>query len=508
MEEKHKINRVVTFTVAAYLIGIALTYFLDGKFDTDTEKFLPSGLQAIATIVGIVFAISIITMQHTANTYSPLVLVFFEKNRLFWFMVYHNICTIIIIGIFILFKIYFIGIILTLLIWNMILLIICLKHIFIFMDNKPIIKKIEYQIIEIMNEIKTKVNGHGMENLTVSKLALYPHLFKKLADPIAALSGIIYTSYKKHDYESIRMGLSSYSNIIEKRYELEPNAIPLADPLINDIINQINEFANYALKHDDIIFFRHVIDMCDNITESLLKFQPNSIFVIGPVFPMTNMLSELCSTCIKLEKFREAQIIINYFGISGIKSITAWGIDNQIPQQLDRIFDSVSNKKNMRTSFECILEQVKIFKFKTLKTNRELNEDIDNVSKYFVKFINLAKEENNLHYVKLLCYDRSSLLDISDMLISYTDEINQNNMKMYPIIIANISYMVDFFGKMHPILHGIEREVDYLAIDYLKAVKKWYNKIHDNSKFNKTDNEIPKKIDMYLNNYYKQRSPV
>ena len=74
------------------------------------------------------------------------------------------------------------------------------------MDNKPIIKKIEYQIIEIMNEIKTKVNGHGMENLTVSKLALYPHLFKKLADPIAALSGIIYTSYKKHDYESIRMG--------------------------------------------------------------------------------------------------------------------------------------------------------------------------------------------------------------------------------------------------------------------------------------------------------------
>ena len=176
MEEKHKINRVVTFTVAAYLIGIALTYFLDGKFDTDTEKFLPSGLQAIATIVGIVFAISIITMQHTANTYSPLVLVFFEKNRLFWFMVYHNICTIIIIGIFILFKIYFIGIILTLLIWNMILLVICLKHIFIFMDNKPIIKKIEYQIIEIINEIKTKVNGHGMENLTVSKLALYPHL--------------------------------------------------------------------------------------------------------------------------------------------------------------------------------------------------------------------------------------------------------------------------------------------------------------------------------------------
>ena len=91
MKEKHIINRVVTFTVAAHLIGIMITYFLGGEFNTNVEKFLPSALQAIATIVGIVFAISIITIQHTANTYSPLVLVFFKKNKLFWFMVYHNI---------------------------------------------------------------------------------------------------------------------------------------------------------------------------------------------------------------------------------------------------------------------------------------------------------------------------------------------------------------------------------------------------------------------------------
>ena len=328
------INRVVTFTVAAYLIGIALTYFLDGKFDINVEKFLPSVLQAIATIAGIVFAISIITIQHTANTYSPLVLVFFEKNRLFWFMLYHNIGTIIIIGIFILFKIYFIGIILTLLSWNMILLIICLKHIFIFMNNKSIIKKIECQIIEIMNEIKTKVNEHGIRNSTISSLPLYPHLFEKLVDPIAALSSIIYTSYKKHDYESIRIGLSSYSNIIEKRYELEPNVILMTDPLISNIINQINGFTNYALKQDDVIFFRHVVDICHNIMESMLKSKPNPIFVTGPMSPMINMLSELCLTCIKFDKFHEARMIIKYFEIIGTRSITVSNVDNYISQQL------------------------------------------------------------------------------------------------------------------------------------------------------------------------------
>ena len=505
MEEKHVINRIVTFTVAAYFIGIALTYFLGGKFDTNVEKFLPSVLQAIATIAGIVFAISIITIQHTANAYSPLVLVFFEKNRLFWFMVYHNIGTIIIIGIFILFKIYFIGIILTLLIWNMILLIICLKHIFIFMNNKSIIKKIECQIIEIMSEIKTKVNRNNMKNPIISTLPLYRHLFKKLEDPIAALNSIIHTSYKKHDYESIRIGLSSYSNIIEKRYELEPDVIIMTDPLINNIINQINDFTNYALKHDDVIFFRHVIDICHNIMESMLKSKPNPIFVTGPMSPMINMLSELCLACIKLDKFHEARMIIKYFEIIGIKSITASGIDNYIPQQLYTIFDSVSNKKNTHTSFECMLAQIKIFKLKILETNRILDGDIDNISKHFIKFINLVKERNDLHYIKLLCYDRDSLFYISNMLILYTNEINQDGMERYPIIIKNISHMVDFFGKILPILHDIDIDVYDLTIDCLKEIKQKCSQMHHNSKFNEINNEILSKIEMYLNDH-KQNS--
>ena len=501
MEEKHKVNRVVTCTIAAYLVGIVLTYFLEGRFDTDVEKFLPSGLQAIATIVGIVFAISIITIQHTANTYSPLVLVFFERNRLFWFMVYHNICTIIIIGIFIIFKIYYIGIILTLFSWNMILLIICLKHIFTFMDNKPIIKKIECQIIEIMNKVKTKINGYNMEYSTASKLALYPHLFKELADPIAALSSIIYTSCKKHDYESSRIGLLSYFNIIEKRYELEPDMVPITDPLINSIINQISEFANYALKHDDDIFLKDVIYMCNNTTEVLLKFKVDSTFVTGPIYPMTNMLSELCLTCIKLDKFREARIIINCFRMIGVKSTIAWDMDNQIPQQLDTIFDSLSDKKNTYTSFECMLAQIKIFKLKILKTNRKLNEDIDNISKYFIKFINFTKKENNLQYLILLCYGKSSLFDISDMLISYTAEINRNNVKAYPIIISNISHMVDSFEKIKSILYGIDSKIDHLSTDYLNEIKYWHSQMHDDFKFNETDNEISKKIEMYLNDH-------
>ena len=507
MEEKHMINRVVTFTVAAYLIGIALTYFLDGKFDINVEKFLPSVLQAIATIAGIVFAISIITIQHTANTYSPLVLVFFEKNRLFWFMLYHNIGTIIIIGIFILFKIYFIGIILTLLSWNMILLIICLKHIFIFMNNKSIIKKIECQIIEIMNEIKTKVNEHGIRNSTISSLPLYPHLFEKLVDPIAALSSIIYTSYKKHDYESIRIGLSSYSNIIEKRYELEPNVILMTDPLISNIINQINGFTNYALKQDDVIFFRHVVDICHNIMESMLKSKPNPIFVTGPMSPMINMLSELCLTCIKFDKFHEARMIIKYFEIIGTRSITVSNVDNYISQQLYTIFDSVSNKKNTQASFECIFAQIKIFKLKILKTNRISDGDIDNILKYFIKFINIIKKQNDLHYIKLLCYDRDSLFYISDMLVLYTNEINQDDMKEHPIIIKNISYMVDFFGKILPILHDIDIDIHDLTIDCLKEVKQECSQMHDKSKFNEINNEILKKIEMYLNDH-KQNSSI
>ena len=144
---------------------------------------------------------------------------------------------------------------------------------------------------------------------------------------------------------------------------------------------------------------------------------------------------------------------------------------------------------------------------KKLKTNRISDGDIDNILKYFIKFINILKKQNDLHYIKLLCYDRDSLFYISDMLVLYTNEINQDDMKEHPIIIKNISYMVDFFGKILPILHDIDIDIHDLTIDCLKEVKQECSQMHDKSKFNEINNEILKKIEMYLNDH-KQNSSI
>ena len=93
------------------------------------------------------------------------------------------------------------------------------------------------------------------------------------------------------------------------------------------------------------------------------------------------------------------------------------------------------------------------------------------------------------------------------MLVLYTNEINQDDMKEHPIIIKNISYMVDFFGKILPILHDIDIDIHDLTIDCLKEVKQECSQMHDKSKFNEINNEILKKIEMYLNDH-KQNSSI
>ena len=88
---------------AKFCIGFLLFNFIftpiffsiNQQSDLDESGFTSSAIEATAGIVAIVFAISILVVQHAASNYTPSVLSNFKDDVKFWFTLSYSMFTII-----------------------------------------------------------------------------------------------------------------------------------------------------------------------------------------------------------------------------------------------------------------------------------------------------------------------------------------------------------------------------------------------------------------------------
>src|SRR5579863_1950226 len=112
------------------VIGIAIVGYEKQIIEPKNRAdFLTSGLHATAAIVGIVFAISILVIEHSANNYSPTVLEHFRKDWFVWFTLGYGLFTMAFMGLTIMYGWEVLLLCSILFLWNLVLLGIYLRYI-------------------------------------------------------------------------------------------------------------------------------------------------------------------------------------------------------------------------------------------------------------------------------------------------------------------------------------------------------------------------------------------
>ncbi|MCV0410770.1 DUF2254 family protein [Nitrosopumilus sp.] len=244
----------------------------------DNESFLPSAIEATSALVAIVFAISILVIQHAASNYTPTVLNNFKNDKIFWFTLSYGIFTIMILSTSLVFE------------WKILLL-----NLFLFLNNIGLLavffiytfKKINP--ISIVNEIQDKIvneftNVHkkidelkteyskkdttgkyGRANQLFPEITSHsvltnnPTLLPNIITYELTLRQIILESVKKGDYDTSRAGLNVYSVVLANYLNIIPNYSWHGDQFITKILEKIKTYSIDGFQTTNIILLEDII---------------------------------------------------------------------------------------------------------------------------------------------------------------------------------------------------------------------------------------------------------
>ena len=140
-------NFLIVSCIFIIMLSIPLEIFSTLDTTMISTSVLTSILQVISTAVGIIFAISIIAVEHAASTYSPTISRFYKQDGVIWFIIVYSISLITFTLTNLLFELNLLIINFMCFSYNLLLLIIYLKYIMNIFDTLFIIHKIGNHII-------------------------------------------------------------------------------------------------------------------------------------------------------------------------------------------------------------------------------------------------------------------------------------------------------------------------------------------------------------------------
>ena len=450
---------IIVCTFVIHLGGGLMGLLIIGPTDNDENirSFLTSGLQVVSAMASIIFAISIIAIQHTANTFSPTFLDFYLKDKFVLFIIIHNIATIIAMATTILYDWnIIINILFIVFVWNAILLVFYLKHTLHIINPLSFISKNEFIIINDLINIKEKISlDYGSP---VSENIFYPHLFQNTKNHIAALDNIIYTSYTKHDYESITRGLQSYVNIIKKYIETQNNQIIMYDEIFRDVLTKNYGYMITSLKDENDIFLMQLIDNNKKMADGILNTKIN--YTLPDDSPFNELLSFLVKfskKCVDKNNFDFLIAIMINCGELGLMAVDKTKIDHTATKKLLEMGYSTLDK-NFEACRECINQYFIILNIKTQFDDQQLKYDIDQLKTYIKKVIN--RNTNNIH---------SNFIDYTyiEKYVHNTIQYQKNDLI---ILHKNLSYMIEFINFIIKQSNGLN-DIQNSMINTLGIIK-------------------------------------
>lgn len=392
--------RILVFWTITQVISSILFYtYVDHTSTIETTNFLNSGIQATAAIVSIIFALSLIAIQHSASNYSATMLDFFKKDHFVWFTAGYGLFTIGFMGSTIMFNwnLAFFSFILFL--WNLALLGIYLRYTLDMVNPKSMINKIRHNIAKTFKKVLKKINKTA--NYRIKNNSIYRNIDPSMVKSIVidsdkdllndvkkyetSLQYVILSAHKKQEYESTNEGMLSYPEIIKYYLLLNPNHYWPDDLFFELIRERIKEYAKDSLKNDDMVFLKQIIDASIQIgyEMTVIKNLDSPMANNEPLAHLIYALGNIGEKCISLKNWEGVLQITRALGSLGTESMIKSGKDNQAVNQILEIGKSVLIKKDTFSCFTCINQTFKIFQKRALfPPDMMLDSDFEKLEKF------------------------------------------------------------------------------------------------------------------------------
>ena len=419
----HNINmRISGFTkfyIAFILFNFIFTpviLFINGQSKIENQNgFVSSAIESTAGIVAIVFAISILVIQHAASNYTPSVLSNFKDDIKFWFTLAYGIFTIIFLSmslvldwaIFLLNLFYFAN--------TLGLLSIFFLYTFEKINPLSIVRNIENEIIQecknISKILKKKITNNKIANkastnptetykyaaveisdvLSHSILKNNPELFEKIKTSELTLRQIISASVKKGDHDTSRASFDVYPVIFENYLKIIPNYLWTNDEFLLKLLDDLKSYAVVGMHNNNKLFLE---DLFETLKKSGLVFVKNiSTFDNGFDSNLylglcVDYLNEFGVNLLVKEEYDLTANTIRSMGTLGQASCTKYHHDHMVIEYILNIANSVMVKKDpyipviaMHESFRIIRELIK-----TLSQEYAIKKNIQRLSNMLEKF--------------------------------------------------------------------------------------------------------------------------
>ena len=364
-------NFLIVSCIFIIMLSIPLEIFSTLDTTMISTSVLTSILQVISTAVGIIFAISIIAVEHAASTYSPTISRFYKQDGVIWFIIVYSISLITFTLTNLLFELNLLIINFMCFSYNLLLLIIYLKY--------------------IMNIFDTLFIIHKIGNHIIFQLKSNPNNIQKILEREADLHQIIFTLYKKQELNSLKESLDIYPKIIKNYGNYIKNIGVYHDKLIMNINERMDEYLNYTVDSNSPILVRQLTCINENMFEELTelhnkKFPKFTMHENTYISDLISKLKNICKRCLEQDKNESAWEIIGVLGYAGATSIQKNHIVNLTTSTLLELSKISLAKKDFIMCTRFIDQLFKIFQERTTLSNDVLLESD------FKKFINFSHD--------------------------------------------------------------------------------------------------------------------
>lgn len=272
------------------------------------RDFLTSALQAIAAIIGIVFAISLVVIEHSASNYSPRILDLLKKDQFFIFTLSFGLFTIAFIGVTILDNLPTLFFCLSLFVWNLVLLGIYLWYILHKINPISVIQSLEFDCLSQIKKIKSQlpnleknmisndptgrvaiIEQHTPETIRAVVLKTNKQLLSEILDDEMTIQNIILEAFRKEEYLKTEMALKTYAAILKEYLTINPNYQWHDDVFIELIVGRFENFSFRATEKNDAVFLQQVILAFKEVGLILTQITPIQ-YAIHPPQPVSRYI--------------------------------------------------------------------------------------------------------------------------------------------------------------------------------------------------------------------------
>ena len=447
MEHSSTLSLIFIVPIILLIIGTDITKLIEHQ--TYNEGLFSSILQATVTLVSIIIALSILSLEHSVSNHTALILTAYMKDKFVISILLYNILFI----TFILFTIYnnleYSFLILTLFIYNIITLTIYLFFMLHLLNPIFVTKKIKFNIIMELKNMKKN-------NDQIANMDIYDEKLSKIKKHESALENIIYNSYNKRDHEVIDISFEVYYDIIITIIDDQLKENP-PESFITYIIRKIAQHGEYNIINRDLVSFNQVIEIHKKIAKFLINKKYDNLDA-SPLIGILSSMADLATMCIKAnENFPVYKILKNLADIGESSK------NDNIQKTIDMIFHIVELDYNNAQPYfhHSVIYILKVLTVMTTINSSYLIQNFEHLN-YFIQSRPITKRKklfmllyvNNIHM--LLDYVDNTVQAQKKQKISL--QLAKNNLLFFLKFIKNarppyydkitMDIMHDFMVKM------------------------------------------------------------